>query len=68
MLVALALRLDRVTVSTLMVVVMFANGGNYRLPPTLFAFGQEALARACIYFVMYPFSRVTPNLDNCHMA
>ena len=51
-LVALALRLDRVMVSALMVVVMFANGGNYGLPLTLFAFGQEALARASIYFVI----------------
>jgi hypothetical protein len=50
-LVTRALRLDRVMTSAFMVVVMFANGGNYGLPLTLFVFGQEALARATIYFV-----------------
>jgi malate permease and related proteins len=50
-LVARALQLDRVTASAFIVVVMFANGGNYGLPLTLFAFGPEALARATIYFV-----------------
>ena len=47
-----ALRLDRVMTSAFMVVVMFANGGNYGLPLTLFVFGQEALACATIYFVV----------------
>jgi predicted permease len=51
-LVAQALRLDRTMVSAFMVVVMFANGGNYGLPLTLFAFGQAALTRATIYFVI----------------
>jgi predicted permease len=51
-LAAWALRLDRVMISALLVVVMFANGGNYGLPLTLFAFGQDALARATIYFVI----------------
>ena len=51
-LAARALRLDRVMTSAFMVVVMFANGGNYGLPLTLFVFGQEALARATIYFVV----------------
>jgi len=51
-LVTRALRLDRVMTSAFMVVVMFANGGNYGLPLTLFVFGQEALARATIYFVV----------------
>jgi len=50
-LVTRALRLDRVMTSAFIVVVMFANGGNYGLPLTLFVFGQEALARATIYFV-----------------
>ncbi|MHC1727109.1 MAG: AEC family transporter [Syntrophobacteraceae bacterium] len=50
-LVTRALRLDRVMAGAFMVVVMFANGGNYGLPLTLFAFGQEALACATIYFV-----------------
>jgi len=51
-LVAQVMRLDRAMVSVLMIVVMFANGGNYGLPLTLFAFGQDALARATIYFVI----------------
>jgi len=48
---ARVLRLDRVMTSAFLVVVMFANGGNYGLPLTLFAFGEEALGRATIYFV-----------------
>lgn len=48
---AYVLRLDRVMASAFTVVVMFANGGNYGLPLTLFAFGQEALACATVYFV-----------------
>ncbi len=51
-LVTRALRLDRAMTSAFMVVVMFSNGGNYGLPLTLFVFGQEALARAAIYFVV----------------
>ena len=51
-LVTRALRLDRVMTSAFIVVVMFSNGGNYGLPLTLFVFGQEALARAAIYFVV----------------
>jgi malate permease and related proteins len=51
-LTARALRLDRVSASAFVTVVMFANGGNYGLPLTLFAFGQEGLARATIYFVV----------------
>lgn len=50
-LVSRALSLDRVMTSAFIVVVMFANGGNYGLPLTLFVFGQEALARATVYFV-----------------
>lgn len=50
-LVTLPLRLDRATASACLIVVMFANGGNYGLPLTLFAFGQEALAYATVYFV-----------------
>jgi hypothetical protein len=51
-LVSRALRLDRVMTSAFIVVVMFANSGNYGLPLTLFVFGQEALARATVYFVV----------------
>jgi predicted permease len=51
-LVTRVLRLDRVMSSAFIVVVMFANGGNYGLPLTLFVFGHEALARGTIYFVV----------------
>lgn len=45
------LKLERpVLVSTLMV-TMFANTGNYGLPLVSFAFGEQALAYAGIYFV-----------------
>jgi len=50
-LITLPLRLDRATVSACLIVVMFANGGNYGLPLTKFAFGPEALAYATVYFV-----------------
>ena len=50
-LVTLPLRLDRAMASACLIVVMFANGGNYGLPLTLFAFGPEALAYATVYFV-----------------
>ena len=50
-LVSLALRLDRATTSAFLMVAMFTNAGNYGLPLVLFAFGQEALALATVYFV-----------------
>ncbi|HLH31930.1 MAG TPA: AEC family transporter, partial [Terriglobia bacterium] len=34
-----------------LLVVMFSNGGNYGLPVVLFAFGNEALSHATVYFV-----------------
>ena len=37
--------------SAFLLVVMFSNSGNYGLPVVLFAFGQEALAHATVYFV-----------------
>jgi malate permease and related proteins len=50
-LAAIPLRLDRPETTALMLVVMFSNGGNYGLPVALFAFGDEALAFASVYFV-----------------
>jgi predicted permease len=50
-LTAAALHLDRETLSSFMLVVMFSNSGNYALPLILFAFGKEALSFAAIYFV-----------------
>jgi predicted permease len=46
-----ALRLDRPSTIALMLVVMFSNGGNYGLPVAMFAFGNQALAFASVYFV-----------------
>ena len=47
----LLLRLDRVTQSSFLLVVMFSNSGNYALPVVLFAFGRESLTFASVYFV-----------------
>ena len=50
-LLAIPLRLDRQTLSSFLLVVMFSNSGNYALPVVLFAFGREALGYASVYFV-----------------
>jgi predicted permease len=52
-LLSFPLRLDRATGTIFVIVAMFANAGNYGLPLVLFAFGQEALSRATVYFVMH---------------
>jgi predicted permease len=50
-LVAIPLHLSRSELSAFLLVVMFSNGGNYGLPVVLFAFGNEALSHATVYFV-----------------
>jgi predicted permease len=50
-LAVIPLRLERQTLSSFLLVVMFSNSGNYALPLILFAFGAEALAFASVYFV-----------------
>jgi len=50
-LVAVPLRMSRPELSAFLLVVMFSNSGNYGLPVVLFAFGQEALSHATVYFV-----------------
>jgi predicted permease len=50
-LTSLPLRLDRMTLSSFLLVAMFSNSGNYALPVVLFAFGREALSFASVYFV-----------------
>jgi malate permease and related proteins len=50
LLCGLALRLDRRLLASLIVACVFVNGGNYGLALTKFAFGDEALARAVIYY------------------
>jgi malate permease and related proteins len=48
---AIPLRLQRAELSGFLLVAMFSNGGNYGLPVVLFAFGNEALPHATVYFV-----------------
>jgi predicted permease len=50
-LVSIPLKLSRSDLSGFLLVVMFSNGGNYGLPVVLFAFGNEALAYATVFFV-----------------
>jgi predicted permease len=50
-LIAVPLKLTRMSLITFLLVVMFSNSGNYALPVVLFAFGQESLAFASVYFV-----------------
>ena len=50
--VARALRFDRVMESAFLLVTIFVNAGNYGLSVNQLAFGDEALARAIIYFVV----------------
>ncbi|MCX6035518.1 MAG: AEC family transporter [Chloroflexi bacterium] len=45
------LRLERSMLTVVVLTSLFANNGNYGLPLISFAFGQEALAYASIYFV-----------------
>ena len=46
-----ALGLDATTTSALMLCVMFMSAGNYGLPLAQFAFGEEGLRRAVLFFV-----------------
>ncbi|MBS1816360.1 MAG: AEC family transporter [Acidobacteria bacterium] len=48
---ASVLRLAGATRTSFLLVVMFSNSGNYALPVVLFAFGNDALAYASVYFV-----------------
>jgi predicted permease len=50
-LAAIPLRLERTTLSSFLLVVIFSNSGNYALPVVLFAFGRQSLAFASVYFV-----------------
>jgi len=47
-----ALRFERRTMAAVLITAMFMNAGNYGLPLTSFAFGQQALAFASIFFVI----------------
>lgn len=50
--VARALRFDRAMESAFLLATIFVNAGNYGLSVNQLAFGDEALARAIIYFVV----------------
>jgi len=50
--VARALRFDRAMESAFLLVTIFVNAGNYGLSVNQLAFGETALARAIIYFVV----------------
>lgn len=45
------LRLERSVLTIVVLTSMFSNAGNYGLPLVAFAFGQEALAYASVFFV-----------------
>ena len=45
------LKLDRPALISILITTMFANTGNYGLPLVSFAFGEQALSYAAIYFV-----------------
>lgn len=44
-------RLDRPALVSILITTMFANTGNYGLPLVSFAFGEQALSFASIYFI-----------------
>ena len=46
------LRLRRSMVAALMLTCMFVNGGNYGMSLNLFAFGESAMARAAVYWIV----------------
>jgi predicted permease len=48
-------RLERHVLSAILITTMFANTGNYGLPLVSFAFGEEALSYAGIYFITTTF-------------
>jgi malate permease and related proteins len=45
------LRLERPALVSILITTMFANTGNYGLPLVSFAFGEQALSYAAIYFI-----------------
>jgi predicted permease len=47
-----ALRLERVAAATLLIVVMFANSGNYGLTLLQLRYGDDGLSRGVVYYVV----------------
>jgi len=48
-------KLERAALTSILITTMFANTGNYGLPLVSFAFGEQALSYAGIYFVTTTF-------------
>lgn len=46
------MRLERRLLAAVLITAMFSNAGNYGLSLNLFAFGEDALAHASLYFVI----------------
>ncbi len=66
------LGLERSTLTVVVLTSFFANNGNYGLPLIAFAFGQQALAYASIYFVtntllLYTFGVVIASLGHMQL-
>ncbi|MEM8530574.1 MAG: AEC family transporter [Chloroflexota bacterium] len=49
--VAVLRRLDRASVSALLLCTMFMNAGNFGLPTSQFAFGDDGFQRALLFFI-----------------
>jgi predicted permease len=64
-LISRALRFDKSREIAFILTTCFVNCGNYGIPVTLFAFGQEGLARAVIYFT---FSALVINTLGVYLA
>jgi predicted permease len=64
-LISRALRFDRSRETAFTLTICFVNAGNYGIPVTLFAFGQEGLARAIVYFT---FSALVINTLGVYLA
>jgi predicted permease len=64
-LISRALCFDRSREIAFILTISFVNCGNYGIPVTLFAFGEEGLARAVIYFT---FSALVVNTLGVYIA
>jgi len=71
-LVGKMVHLDRSALVAVVLTSFFANNGNYGLPLVAFAFGQESLAYASIYFVtsslmLYSVGVLIASLGHLHL-
>lgn len=51
LLMGMLLKLERPALVSILITTMFANTGNYGLPLVSFAFGEQALSYAAVYFI-----------------